>query len=178
MKNQNLVHAVILLATGLIVGCGEHGTPSKTSKANASTSLASESSSNSISIGDKIDDARVILDAFQKDNSVGGFAFVKGPDDIENIFVRLDQNHMNACIWYSKTSRIIKRISVICFPTRRSGKASQSWIAAQSMQFDVDGTHTIQFAKPLTLAELEAQEAEAAKNRPQMQIPSGGKAFK
>lgn len=126
---------------------------------------------NLICIGDNIEDAREILDAFGKNNHIGGFAFAKGPEDIENIFIQLDADNMNGCVWYSKSSKKITRLSIVCFPNRRSGRTSHSWIPIESIELSEDGTYTVKFQKPLTPAELDAREKEAAENRREPQIP-------
>ena len=109
-----------------------------------------------IRIGDNIDIARDILDKFEKPNIIGGLSLANLPLDIENIYVRLDPNHMSGCIWYSKSSREITRFSVICFPHHKSGKLRQSWIPVESMELNVNGTHSITFCKPLTIEEFDA----------------------
>ena len=128
-------------------------------------------SSATIQIGDKIEDARRTFDKFQKFNTVGGFSFAKGPDDIENIFVRLDADHMNACLWYSKTTRQVTRMSIVCFPRRRSGKLYHTWIPVDQIALNSDGTHSIAFTKPLTIPQLDARDAEAAKHKRKSVLP-------
>ena len=123
-------------------------------------------------VGDDIKSTRKMLDLFSKKNSVGGFSFVKDPDDIENIIISIDENHMNGCAWYSKSTGKITRISIVCFPNKGSGKITHSWLGVEAIQFNRDGTYTITFPKPLTVAELNARKKQAIENRPKPEYPT------
>lgn len=130
-------------------------------------------SSGTFAVGDEIDAARQLLDRHDKPSSVGGFAFAQGPEDVENVIVILDPDHMYLCVWYSKSKRSIQQMSAVCFPARRHGKIHESWIPIRQVQLHDDGTHSLTFAKPLTVAELDAREKEAAARQPTPQFPPG-----
>ena len=170
---KSLFTLLIVVVAITLIGCNpDHNSMhSNAGSIPIDTTHATEPLQNLIRVGDSIEDARKILDSFDKHNSVGGFAFVKRPDDVENIFIQLDPNHMNACAWYSKSTQKITRLSIVCFPNRRSGKMTHSWIPVEFLEFSDDGTHNVQFLKPLTAAELDAREKEAAANQPIPQYP-------
>jgi hypothetical protein len=171
MKLSLMIFAVSAVTSTFISGCNQHQLQSR--DAENSVIAPGESKGNIIRVGDDIDRSRQLLDKYEKHNSIGGFAFAKGPDDIENIFIQLDSNHMNACAWYSKSSNKITRLEVVCFPGRRSGRSTHVWIPIESIELNDDGTHTIKFRKPLTPAELDAIEKKNNENRPKPEYPLG-----
>ena len=164
---------VFLVSITFFVGCHPQPSEQLTSQGVQSTTNSKVEGQHLIRIGDKIEAARKTLDDFGKKNSVGGFAFRKGPEDIENIFIQLDPNHMNACAWYSKSTGKITRLSIVCFPGRRSARVTHVWIPVKAIKLKADGTHDVTFQKPLTSAELDAREKEAMNNRPKSSRPFG-----
>ena len=177
---MNAKHTLLILLAAISVGCNPN-IETSTLQSAANTTLADtqvkSAPQNTIKIGGDINAARKQLDMFEKFNSVGGFAFGKHPEDVENIFVQLDADHMNACIWYSKSTQQITRMNIVCFPKREAGKLYKSWIPIQSIDLNDDGTHTLTFSKPLTIAELDNRDAEAKKHQLKSQLPPRGKGF-
>ncbi len=128
--------------------------------------------SDTIAIGDDIAAARKTLDAYGKENHVGGFALARAPEDRANIIVPINPDQMYLCVWYSKSTGKIASMSAVCFPSRRRhAKAGESWIPIVAVRLNRDGTYALTFAKPPTIAELDARDKADAENSPRPQYP-------
>lgn len=118
--------------------------------------------SGKFAIGDDIDAARKVLDGFDKGYGEGINAFAMGPpsDDHELVHTTLDEDHVSLFIWFLKSKRTITSITAKYKLSWRAGKADRFGLPVTAVQLNRDGTYTLTFAKPPTLAELEAQEKE------------------
>jgi len=104
-----------------------------------------------ISVGSDVGLARKIFDSKNIYNNTGGFAFATigpGDEDAENLIVIIDPEHMMLCIWYSKSTGAIDKMTSVCMPSKQSGRAYESWIPITAVEFLPSGEYKLTFSKP------------------------------
>lgn len=121
----------------------------------------------SISIGQRLQAAKQVLERRHIQHHEGGFALRKRDADESHLSFRLDEEHTWVCVFYSKDQGSITGISMVFSPSRQSDKYSQSWIPATKIDLYADSSYAIKFSKPRTSEQI--KEAEA--NRSESQFP-------
>jgi hypothetical protein len=101
-----------------------------------------------VAVGDSIQQTKAKLRAVKLLFGEGGFAFVAREDEA-NLYCVIDENHTYAAIFYSKSRQIVTRISLVFFPSKEvHGKYTESWLDAQSIGFEPDGSYRVHFSPP------------------------------
>ncbi|QDV82263.1 hypothetical protein [Planctomycetes bacterium TBK1r] len=154
----SMLATVCLFSAICCVGYSQH-TTQKTATTGAPAKLF---------IGQSLADSKKALSDRQVKFGEGGFAFAKGNPDEGNLVVTIDNNHTYACVYYSKSQSVITKLDMVFFPSRRHGKAAESWLPATELQLNDDRSYCVTFAAPLIDDELR----EMKLGRPASQLPS------
>lgn len=100
-----------------------------------------------IYIGQSMRDVYEILDDTKLPHGVGGYAFAKTPDQ-SNLYVKIDPNHADACIFYSESKQKVTGIQMVFFYSAKSRSKSEPMVPATSITFAGHGGYTVDFCPP------------------------------
>ena len=92
-------------------------------------------------------------------------AIQKLPDELQDFNFSIDEEHTNATIIVSKSTKKIRSIETRFFPAQKqSWITNQTALPAQVLRFNSDGSYEIRFKAPPTQAELDEWERKHPKN--------------
>lgn len=86
---------------------------------------------------------------------------VAASENSSHLTFTLDENSCSVAVWYSPEKRIVTGVTMIFFPHRTAQfKTNQSWVPAQRVAINEDGTYDVRFSKPPTPEEVRRREEE------------------
>jgi hypothetical protein len=147
--------ATFTTATLLVIGA------QKAAAQKFGTAKSDSHASYRISLGQPIEDVLQSLRRRKLELAEGTLATVL--DECNSYYtLTLDENHAFACLFYSKASRKVSRISICFYPHRNmQQKTYRSWLQANSLRIHADRSYSVDFAKPQPTEELSGEQAAA-----------------